>query len=250
MNETATAPSAWDTEGLTPLRLEPGWRRRAVEGSDLVRRAALKTVQQAEHLIGAARVLYYETSGEPFTIQQLTEKAGVSLQTFYRYFRSKDELLVALLEEYRRELATRTRAHCESIADPLERLAAIIRWPFLYIAAPENAAYRSLITREHLRLSMDHAAGVRIAGAPYRALVSETLAAASAAGKLPASADSERLAVFISDLVTSQVHNIRLGVESADLEEVANTLVRFCLVGVGAQLPDSPGLETRADGSA
>ncbi len=80
--------------------------------------------------------------------------------------------------------------------------------------------------------------------------MSETLAAASAAGKLPASADSERLAVFISDLVTSQVHNIRLGVESADLEEVANTLVRFCLAGVGAQLPDSPGLETRADGSA
>jgi AcrR family transcriptional regulator len=215
------------------LALDSGWRRRAVEGSDLVRRAAEKTVQQAENLIAAARVLYYETSGEPFTIQQLTDKAGVSLQTFYRYFRSKDELLIAVLEEYLRELADRARAELETIPDPQDRLCAAIRWCFRYVAAPESTPYHSLITREHLRLSIDYPAGVRTAGEPYRVLLRDILTVLAADGRLSASADCEQLAVFIGDLITSQVHHQNLGIEPADADDVADALVRFCLGGIG-----------------
>jgi TetR/AcrR family transcriptional regulator len=230
-----TAPAGPGAGRAAPA-IDSGWRRRAVEGSDLVRRAAEKTVQQAEHLIAAARVLYYETSGEPFTIQQLADRAGVSLQTFYRYFRSKDELLIALLEEYLRELADRARQECEAIADPVDRLRAAIRWSFRYSAA-KNTPYHSLITREHLRLSIDYPAGVRAAGEPYRVLLRETLSAIAADGRLPATADTDRLATFIKDLITSQVHNQTLGIDPASPNGVADELVRFCLAGCGITPP-------------
>lgn len=236
-----TAPArARPVKEVPALALDSGWRRRAVEGSDLVRRAAEKTVQQAENLIAAARILYYETSGESFTIQQLTDKAGVSLQTFYRYFRSKDELLIAVLEEYLRDLADRARAELEAIDDPVDRLCAAIRWCFRYVAAPENTPYHSLITREHLRLSIDYPAGVRTAGEPYRVLLRDILTVLAADGTLPASADCEQLAAFIGDLITSEVHNQNLGIDPASPDEVADALVRFCLGGIGIPLPVPP----------
>jgi AcrR family transcriptional regulator len=220
----------------SPTQADSGWRRRAVERSDLVRRATEKTVQQAGHIVAAARILYYETSGEPFTIQQLTGKAGVSLQTFYRYFSSKDELLIAVLEEYLADLADRARADCQAVEDPVAALRLAIRWPFRYSLA-DGVAYRSLITREHMRLSIDHASGVWAARAPYRALLRDLLAAVAADGRLPAPADCDQLAVFIGDLIASQVHNQALGINSAGPDAIADELVRFCLGGLGIGPP-------------
>jgi TetR/AcrR family transcriptional regulator len=225
------------------LDLGSGWRRRAVEGSELVQRAAQKTVEQAENVIAAARVLYYETSGAPFTIAQLTEKAGISQQTFYRYFRSKDELLLALLEEYLRDLSARARADCERLADPLDRLTAAIRWPFGYIADAGNVAYRGLITHEHLRLSIEYPEGVRSATLPQQQLLCDFILAAVAQGELPAAAGAEcgRLASYITGLMTTQVHSITLGLDQTDPAEMAESLVRFCFVGIGASWPRLPG---------
>jgi AcrR family transcriptional regulator len=236
MNELPERP------GPAQLDLGSGWRRRAIEGSELVQRAAQRTVDQAENLIAAARILYYETSGAPFTIAQLIEKAGISQQTFYRYFRSKDELLLALLEEYLRDLSERARADCERLADPLMRLAAAIRWPFTYIADPGNLAYRGLITHEHLRLSLDYPEGVRNATMPQQVLLRDFILAAVAQGELPASAgaDSDRLASCITGLMTTQAHSITLGLDQGDPSEMAETLVRFCFVGIGASLPGPP----------
>jgi AcrR family transcriptional regulator len=207
-----------------------------------VQRAAQKTVEQAENVIAAARVLYYETAGAPFTIAQLTEKAGISQQTFYRYFRSKDELLLALLEEYLRDLSDRARADCERLADPLDRLSAAIRWPFTYIADPANVAYRGLITHEHLRLSIEYPDGVRSAAMPQQVLLRDFILAAVAQGELPASAeaDSDQLASYITRLMTTQVHSITLGLDQTDPGEMADALVRFCFVGIGAASPGPP----------
>jgi AcrR family transcriptional regulator len=223
----------------TQLDLGSGWRRRAVEGSELVQRAAHKTVEQGENVIAAARVLYYETSGAPFTIAQLIEKAGISQQTFYRYFRSKDELLLALLEEYLRDLSKRARADCERLADPLDRLSAAIRWPFAYIVDPGNVAYRGLITHEHLRLSLEYPEGVRTAAMPQQLLLRDFILEAVAQGELPPStgAHSNRLASYITGLMTTQVHSITLGLDQTDPGEMADNLVRFCLAGIGASSP-------------
>ncbi len=233
MNEVPARPRP------AQLDLGSGWRRRAVEGSELVQRAAQKTVEQAENVIAAARILYYETSGAPFTIAQLIEKAGISQQTFYRYFRSKDELLLALLEEYLRDLSQRARADCERLADPLDRLRAAIRWPFSYIADPGNVAYRGLVTHEHLRLSIEYPEGVRTAAMPQQLLLREFIVAAAAAGELPAAAgtDSDRLASYITGLMVNQVHSITLGLDQTDPAELADHLVRFCLAGLGATPP-------------
>ena len=47
-------------------------------------------------MLDAARTLI-DAKGDDFTTQELAAEAGVALQTFYRYFSSKDELLLAVI---------------------------------------------------------------------------------------------------------------------------------------------------------
>ena len=48
-------------------------------------------------LVAAARDLANESGSANFTVAQVALRAGLSLKSFYRCFRSKDDLLVALL---------------------------------------------------------------------------------------------------------------------------------------------------------
>ena len=47
-------------------------------------------------MLDAARTLI-SAKGDEFTTQDLVTEGGVALQTFYRYFSSKDELLLAVI---------------------------------------------------------------------------------------------------------------------------------------------------------
>src|SRR5256885_15917990 len=59
--------------------------------------AAEELEARPDRLIQAARDLANETGSAAFTVAQVTAQAELSLKSFYRCFRSKDELLLALL---------------------------------------------------------------------------------------------------------------------------------------------------------
>src|SRR5258706_9190266 len=52
-----------------------------------------------QRLVATARALANETGSAAFTVAQLTAQAGLSLKAFYTCFRSKDDVLLALLAE-------------------------------------------------------------------------------------------------------------------------------------------------------
>src|SRR5690349_16193881 len=90
-SETAThaAPAPGEPAG--------SWRDRALARS--LEPARARSVDRLERLLDAARELANETGSAGFTVAQVAGRAGVSLKGFYRSFASKDDLLVALLEE-------------------------------------------------------------------------------------------------------------------------------------------------------
>ena len=97
-------------------------------------------------IVGAARDLAAEGD---FTVKQVADRAGMAVQTVYRHFGSKDELVLAVLEE---SLA----AGCEYISevtngikDPLDRLEQIIR---ISILAAKDSPQLRLHARERVRL--------------------------------------------------------------------------------------------------
>ncbi|WP_138985403.1 helix-turn-helix domain-containing protein, partial [Mycobacterium avium] len=59
-----------------------------------MQRSRERIANQVRLMLDAALRLIRE-KGDSFTTQELVKEAGVALQTFYRYFATKDELLLA-----------------------------------------------------------------------------------------------------------------------------------------------------------
>jgi hypothetical protein len=74
-----------------------GWAERSAERSPAVPAWGERGLLHATVIIETASRLITE-KGSEFTTQELVKEAGVSLQTFYRYFPSKDQLILAVLE--------------------------------------------------------------------------------------------------------------------------------------------------------
>jgi len=84
--------------------------------------ARLRAERRVQRFLDAALELMTSTSGKDFTVQEVVEKSGQSLRSFYQYFDGKYELLLALFEESVRSTAELLRDRIGNQRDPFERL--------------------------------------------------------------------------------------------------------------------------------
>ena len=96
------------------------WRDMAVARSLDPARARAET--RVQRFLDAALELMTAAPGNDFTVQEVVERSGQSLRSFYQYFAGKYELLLALFEESVRKTAQQLREAVEAETDPLERL--------------------------------------------------------------------------------------------------------------------------------
>jgi AcrR family transcriptional regulator len=96
------------------------WRDLAVARSlDPARARAEKRVQR---FLDAALELMLESPDKEFTVQEVVERSGQSLRSFYQYFAGKYELLLALFEEAVRKTAVDLEAAIGTEKDAIEKL--------------------------------------------------------------------------------------------------------------------------------
>src|SRR3954471_12749445 len=99
-NDPASEPASGDPS--------VSWRELAVARSlDPARVRAEKRVQR---FLDAALELMNSAPDREFTVQEVVERSGQSLRSFYQYFAGKHELLLALFEEAVRTTAEQLRA--------------------------------------------------------------------------------------------------------------------------------------------
>lgn len=97
------------------------WREQAVARS--LDSARLRAENRVQRFMDAAFDLLSEAdSGRDFTVQDVVERSGQSLRSFYQHFGGKQELLLALFEESVQMTADDLRARVQDAKDPLERL--------------------------------------------------------------------------------------------------------------------------------
>ena len=105
---------------------EPGpdapltWREMAVARS--LDPARVRAENRVQRFLDAAIELMNSDTGKEFTVQEVVERSGQSLRSFYQYFAGKYELLLALFEESVRTTAEQLRTVVDEHDDPLERL--------------------------------------------------------------------------------------------------------------------------------
>jgi AcrR family transcriptional regulator len=113
------------------------WRELAVTRSlDSARARAESRVQR--FLDAALELLGSSDAGKDFTVQEVVERSGQSLRSFYQYFGGKHELLLALFEESVRSTAVFLRERVEEEDDARERLHRFVV-EYFRLCRPERA---------------------------------------------------------------------------------------------------------------
>jgi len=227
------------------------WRERALERS--LRTARDRAVSRSDRFMAAATELMLETDRTEFTVQEIVERSKMSLRSFYQHFASKDELLLALLEEGIRGAIDRLRVQVARHDDPVERLRTFITGLARLTdgtAVPANSTTNRAFTVYHLRLAESHPTEFSHAIAPQVDLLLEILDAGVATGQFRTDVPTAQLATIVTQALVSSMQMNVLGVTVAGARVTGNELFDFCLGGVSPAASVQTVAKRRAAGGA
>jgi TetR/AcrR family transcriptional regulator len=208
------------------------WAERAADRSPSVHRSKTRSVRQVRIILDAAHRLIRER-GDAFTTPELAKEAHVALQTFYRYFATKDELLLAVLGD---AVAESTADHAEAardLPDPVARLRYHITSALDSLdGEDDDAAAARFIVSAHWRLQRLFPNEVADAMRPFADVLLHEINAGIEAGLLhPAS--PEQAAWFINELVRSVFHHYAYASEKPPT--IREDLWQFCHTALGGR---------------
>jgi AcrR family transcriptional regulator len=151
---------------------------------------------EADKLVQAALALIRERGELEPPVAAIVRRARLSNQAFYRHFRSKHELLVAVLDHGIALLADYLAARMAEAPSASERVRAWLRGMLEQALNPRGAGATRPFVLARGRLARHYPEEVALSEQRLTALVRDALAEAKAAGELPAAdpaADAEAL---------------------------------------------------------
>jgi AcrR family transcriptional regulator len=161
-------------------------------------------------IITAARELFWVQGYEATSIAEIVEKAGVNPGSLYYFFKSKESLLLAVLDWYLANLGEVMDPVFSTVTDPIERVFGILqgyRSGLTYTACTGGCPIGNLsieigdhipAAREKLAQNFEN----------WRLAVRGCLEAAS--DRLPASVDRDQLATFILTVMEGAIMQARV----------------------------------------
>lgn len=216
---------------MTPPTTPDLWAERAADRSPSVQRSRARSIHQAKVIVDAARRLIARKGGT-FTTQELVKEAGVALQTFYRQFAGKDQLLVAVLEDMIGEAAVQYEERARDLPDPVARLRSYVMDTLRTVGGQRGGAPAGFVVSEHWRLHQIFPDEIAQAMRPWHDLVLREIQAAEAAGLLHPR-DAEQDAWLVTRLVTAVYHHHAFAASDRSPEEIGEQVWGFCLAALG-----------------
>jgi AcrR family transcriptional regulator len=208
----------------------PEWKRQSVERSLQVARA--RAQDRSDRFVASATALMEERGDVDFTVQDIVDRSRMSIRTFYNFFASKDDVLVAAHETVlANEVAPRLRKRCDAESDPVLKLKVYIEGIFALTAKPGPTS-RALTTFRN-RLAETRPDDLDRAFRPQIELVQELVKGVADAGRLKGQLSADKAAYLIHHTVLAAVHD-RILASSHDIGVTADDLWVFCCSGVGA----------------
>jgi len=214
------------------------WRELAVARSlDSARTRAESRVQR--FLDAALELMNEATTGKEFTVQEVVERSGQSLRSFYQYFGGKHELLLALFEESVRTTAESLRTQIASESDPLERLHRFV--VEYYRLSRDTAKGKAKKTTASVyvdfaqQLLTSHPAEAARAFTPIVTLFGEVLDEAAAAGAIRPGLRQGPIAGIVLEAIMFNAFSVTIAGGSSSKAKVdpAEELWDLILHGIG-----------------
>lgn len=186
-------------------------------------RVARRQRRNREALIRAASVVMSEKGIDAATMLEIAERADVGAGTVYNYFKSKDALAVAVLEEMMRHLALRIEEVTDTFEDPAQVYAFGIRT--VLETATTDVRWKQMLYRSEV-----------IADALFRCM------GPFAIRDLRRAADAGRFQISDAELVWRLTAHATVGISltitsgALPIDSMDQIIVRLlCMTGIGAE---------------
>jgi AcrR family transcriptional regulator len=213
----------------------PEWQTKSVDRS--LTAARVRAQERSDRFVEAATELLESRGDTDFTVQDVVDRSKMSIRTFYNFFASKDDLLVAVHERIlAREVVPRLRRRCSKQTEPLARMRAYIEGLYDLTSRP-GPVYRTL-TAHHNRLAETRPADLERAFQPQLDLLRELILEATEAGLLQSDLGTEKMTRLLHHTVLAAVHARVLAAGGA-FEVAPDDLWRFCASGMGIDPTDA-----------
>src|ERR1700734_4185203 len=132
-------PTAGSTTATEPVR------RRDLAVARSLDSARLRSEGRVQRFLDAGfELLARAESGKEFTVQEVVDRSGQSLRSFYQYFAGKHELLLALFDEAILSTADRLEEQIARQSTPFERLHTfVVEYYRMCLPAPKGRASKN-----------------------------------------------------------------------------------------------------------
>ena len=202
--------------------------------------ARVRAEKRVQRFIEAALDLMSDSApGMDFTVQDVVEKSGQSLRSFYQYFGGKQELLLALFEESVRSTAEDLQDRIGHEADPVERLHRfVVEYYWLCRPTPKGTGRKQsprALAEFAQQLMTVHPEEATRAYAPLVSLFEGVLEEAVAAGVVRGDLGRRRLAGVVLEAVMFNAFSMTIGGAAAESDggDPAEELWDLILHGIG-----------------
>ncbi len=218
------------------------WRELAVARSlDSARTRAENRVQR---FLDAALELMEANDGKEFTVQEVVERSGQSLRSFYQYFGGKHELLLALFEESVRATTEHLRSQVDEEATPLDRLHRFVV-EYYKVCRPvsrKRAGKRAtpsptpVLVEFAQQLLTSHPNDAALAYVPLVTLFGELLDAAVDAGVIRGDIRRQSVTGIVLEMISFNAFSAAISGDTGkrDRDEVAEEIWQLLLGGIAA----------------
>lgn len=208
----------------------PAWQRQSMDRS--LRTARARAHARSDRFVAAATRLLEEKGTTDFTVQDVVERSRMSIRTFYKYFESKEDLLVAVSETVvAREAVPRLRERVEKFKDPLQRLRAYVEG-LVELSANSTGPVARTLTSYQNRLAESRPADLARAMKPQLDLLIELVEAVARTRPLARVLTVETAARLTHYTVLAAVHGRVLGSDGA-ADIPAEAIWHYCGSGMG-----------------
>jgi AcrR family transcriptional regulator len=219
---------------------DPPVRRRDLAVARSLDSARVRSEGRVQRFLDAGfELLASAESGRDFTVQEVVDRSGQSLRSFYQYFAGKHELLLALFDEAIRSTAERLEDQLAKERTPLDRLHRfVVEYYRMCLPAPKGRASKNnptpVLAEFCHQLLTAHQEEASRAFVPLVALLEKTLADAVEAGDVRSSYAGEDVAgSILSTIMFNAAYASTIsGTESHDNARAADEMWEFVARGI------------------
>jgi AcrR family transcriptional regulator len=214
-----------------------GATRRELAVARVVDPARARAETRVQRFLDAALELMSSTSGKDFTVQEVVERSGQSLRSFYQYFDGKHELLLALFEDSVRKAAGQLTAQIDAESAPLARLhLAVVEFYRLCQPLPKGRSSRrapAALVEFAQQLLTEHPKEASRAFTPLVELFETVIAEAADAGVVRNDLRTRRVAGFVLQSVMFNAFVTTIsGSWRAESEDIAEEMWKLLFQGL------------------